>query len=106
MLETDHTKLPMSTVHNPYSLPEYQTKLRVFCSSKALPHTPDEELKEFLGFLAEHISHLHRPNPSKEFLYLEFKDACAASWLLSQHPLVLKNTRLNVSAANEKQLPK
>lgn len=96
----------MSRVNQPYSLPEHQTKLRVFCSSKALPCTPDEEFKEYLGFLADHISHMHRPNPAKEFLYVEFKDPSAAHWLLSQHPLVLKSTRLNLSIANDKELPK
>lgn len=96
----------MAKVHNPYCLPELQPKVRVFCSSKAIPHTPDEELKEYFGFLSKHIAHLHRPNPNKEFVYLEFDDEGAANWLLSQHPLVLKNARLNVSPAHERQLPK
>lgn len=103
---TPAPKLCMAKVHNPYCLPEIQPKVRVFCSSKAIPHTPDEELKEYFGFLSQHIAHLHRPNPNKEFVYLEFDDEGAASWLLSQHPLVLKNSRLNVSPAHEKQLPK
>jgi hypothetical protein len=95
----------MTTVHCPYDSPEQTGICRVFCSSKAIPSSTDNELKDFFGFVSQHISHIHRPTcSSKEFLYIEFKEPSAASWLLANHPLCFKNARLNISAANGKKI--
>lgn len=93
----------MSHVNNPYTLPEHPTRFRVFCSSKAIPGIADDDLKQQFGFLSKYIAHLHRPNPSKEFLYIEFENEAASSWLIAQHPLALRRSRLNLSSAHDKK---
>jgi hypothetical protein len=90
------------TENAPYStFNKTLSKCKVFCSGKAIPHTSDDEIRGFIGFLSKFVTTIVRPHANKEFLYIEFSDMSAAHYLVSQHPLVLKNARLNVSAAND-----
>jgi hypothetical protein len=87
-------------VHRPYELPNMLAEPRVFCSSRAIPKLSDEEIMDFFGPLGKYIESITRPRgKGREFVHVSFREAGAAAWLVAQHPMVLRNTRLNIASA-------